>query len=146
MYLRGDKRGLVHQISLEACRLHRKDCTRTENCISIRQPTTAQPTTNRAQSNLFELPGCEGGNRKVTFRAYIHTAYRDRKIKENLDAFLERIETIPTDKDHLSQDEVICLASTESRDTVLFTLPKIKINHYATSQYSLSHSASPLNE
>ena len=112
MYLRGDKRGLVHQISLEACRLHRKDCTRTENCISIRQPTTAQPTTNRAQSNLFELPGCEGGNRKVTFRASIHTAYRDRKIKENQNAFLERIETIPTDKDHLSQDEVICLAFT----------------------------------
>lgn len=112
MYLRGDKRGLVHQISLEACRLHRKDCTRTENCISIRQPTTAQPTTNRAQSNLFELPGCEGGNRKVTFRASIHTAYRDRKIKENQNAFLERIEIIPTDKDYLSQDEVICLSST----------------------------------
>ena len=47
-----------------------------------------------------------------TFRASIHTAYRDRKIKENPDGFLERIETIPTDKDHLSQDEVIRLAST----------------------------------
>lgn len=75
-------------------------------------PTTGQPTTNRAQSNLFKLPMCEGGNRKVTFRASIHTAYRDRKIKENQNAFLERIEIIPTDKDYLSQDEVICLAST----------------------------------
>lgn len=59
-----------------------------------------------------------------TFRASIHTAYRDHKIKENPNDFLERIETIPTDKEHLSQDErVIRLASTESRDTVLFTLP-----------------------
>ena len=73
------------------------------------QPTTGHPTTNRAQSNLFELPRCEGGNRKVTFRASIHTAYRDRKIKENPNGFLERIETIPTDKEHLSQDEVIRL-------------------------------------
>ena len=63
-------------------------------------------------SNLFELPRCEGGNRKVTFRASIHTAYRDRKIKENPNGFLERIETIPTDKEHLSQDEVVRLAST----------------------------------
>ena len=47
-----------------------------------------------------------------TFRASIHIAYRDRKIKENPNGFLERIETIPTDKEHLSQDEVIRLAST----------------------------------
>ena len=80
--------------------------------MSIRQLTTGQPTTNRAQSNLFELPRCEGGNRKVTFRTSIHTAHRDRKIKENPNGFLERIETIPTDKEHLSQDEVIRLAST----------------------------------
>ena len=45
--------------------------------------------------NLFELLRSEGGNRKVTFRASIHTAYRDRKIKENPNGFLERIETIP---------------------------------------------------
>ena len=47
-----------------------------------------------------------------TFRASIHTAYRYHKIKENPNGFLERIETIPTDKEHLSQDEVIRLAST----------------------------------
>ena len=76
------------------------------------QPTTGHPMTNRAQSNLFELPRCEEGNQKVTFHASIHTAYRDRKIKENPNGFLERIETIPTDKEHLSQDEVIRLAST----------------------------------
>lgn len=40
-----------------------------------------------------------------TFRASIHIAYRDRNIKENPNGFLERIETIPTDKEHLSQDE-----------------------------------------
>ena len=38
------------------------------------------------------------GYRDVTFRASIHTAYRDRKIKENPSGILERIETIPTDK------------------------------------------------
>ena len=58
---------------------------------------------------MFELPRCEGGNRKVTFRASIQTAYRGHKIKENPNGFLERIETIPTDKEHLSQDEVIRL-------------------------------------
>ena len=30
------------------------------------------------------MPRCEGGNRKVTFRASIHTAYRDRKTKKNV--------------------------------------------------------------
>ena len=44
-----------------------------------------------------------------TFRASILTAYRDRKIKETPNVFLERIETIPTDKEHFSQDEVIRL-------------------------------------
>ena len=34
------------------------------------------------------------------------------EMKENPNGFLERIETIPTDKEHLSQDEVIRLAST----------------------------------
>lgn len=58
------------------------------------------------------MPRCEEGNRKETFRASIHTAFRDRKIKENPNGFLERIETIPTDREHLSQDEVIRLAST----------------------------------
>ena len=38
------------------------------------------------------------GYRDVTFRASINTAYRDRKIKENPNGILERIETIPTDK------------------------------------------------
>ena len=94
------------------CWQHHRDSTRTESYISTQQPTIGQPTTNRAQSNLFELPRCEGGNRKVTFRASIHTAYRDRKIKENPNGFLERIEIIPTDREHLSQDEVIRLAST----------------------------------
>ena len=61
---------------------------------------------------MFELPRCEEGNRKVTFRALLHTVFRDRKIKENPNGFLERIETIPTDREHLSEDEVVRLAST----------------------------------
>ena len=79
-------------------------------------------------SNLFELPRCEGGNRKVTFRASIHTAYRDHKIKENPNGFLERIETIPTDKEHLSQDEVIRLASSYFQETILRRLSPLLRN------------------
>jgi hypothetical protein len=36
-----------------------------------------------------------------TFRAVLHTAYRDHKIKENPNGFLDRIDTIPTEKEHL---------------------------------------------
>ena len=77
---------------------------------------------NRFREYLLTVPQGLHKNRKLhinsaanywsTFRASIHTAYRDRKIKENPNGFLERIETIPTDKEHLSQDEVIRLAST----------------------------------
>lgn len=63
-----------------------------------------------------------------TFRASIHTAYRDRKFKENPDGFLERIETIPTDKDHLSQDEVIRLASSYFQETILRRLSPLLRN------------------
>lgn len=47
-----------------------------------------------------------------TFRACLHTAYRDRKIKENPNGFLDRIDTIPTVKEHLSQQELVKLAQT----------------------------------
>lgn len=77
---------------------------------------------NRFREYLLTAPQGLHKNRKLhinsaanywsTFRASIHNAYRDRKIKENPNGFLERIETIPTDKEHLSQDEVIRLAST----------------------------------
>ena len=54
-----------------------------------------------------------------TFRAALHTAYRDHKIKENPNAFLERIDTIPTEKEHLSQQELIRLANTPCESFVL---------------------------
>ena len=54
-----------------------------------------------------------------TFRALLHTAYRDRKIKENPNPFLDRIECIPTDKEHLSQEELIRLAETPCEEEVL---------------------------
>ena len=41
----------------------------------------------------------------MSFFLYIfadHTAYRDHKIKENPNGFLDRIDTIPTKKEHLS--------------------------------------------
>lgn len=47
-----------------------------------------------------------------TFRAVLHTAYRDRKNQENPNGFLDRIDTIPTNKEHLSQPELIQLANT----------------------------------
>lgn len=73
---------------------------------------------NRFREYLLTAPQELHKNRKLqinsaayywsTFRASIHTAYRDHKIKENPNGFLERIETIPTDKEHLSKDEVKC--------------------------------------
>ena len=49
------------------------------------------------------------------FRAVLHTAYRDRKIKENPNGFLDRIECIPTMREHLSQEELIRLAETPAK-------------------------------
>jgi len=47
-----------------------------------------------------------------TFRAVLHTAYREHKIQENPNGFLERIDTIPTEKEHLSRQELVNLANT----------------------------------
>ena len=47
-----------------------------------------------------------------TFRAVLHTAYREHKIMENPNGFLDRIDTIPTEKEHLSKDELVKLANT----------------------------------
>ena len=74
---------------------------------------------NRFREYLLTAPQMLHKNRKLhvnsttnywsTFRALLHTAFRDRKIKENPNSFLERIETIPTDKEHLSQDAFFLL-------------------------------------
>ena len=40
------------------------------------------------------------------FRAVLHTAYRDRKIKENPNGFLDRIESIPTMREHLTWQQI----------------------------------------
>ena len=54
-----------------------------------------------------------------TFRAVLHTAYREHKIQENPNGFLERIDTIPTEKEHLSKQELINLANTPCESEVL---------------------------
>ena len=54
-----------------------------------------------------------------TFRAVLHTAYREHKIPENPNGFLERIDTIPTEKEHLSRQELIALANTQCSSPVL---------------------------
>ncbi len=54
-----------------------------------------------------------------TFRAVLHTAYREHKIMENPNGFLERIDTIPTEKEHLSKDELVRLANTPCQYHVL---------------------------
>jgi integrase len=56
-----------------------------------------------------------------TFRAVLHTAYREHKIMENPNGFLERIDTIPTEKEHLSKDELVKLANTPCEYPVLKT-------------------------
>ena len=78
---------------------------------------------------LLDAPQSIHTNRKLhvnsaagywsTFRAVLHTAYRDRKIKENPNPFLDRIECIPTIKEHLSEDELIRLAETPCEEDVL---------------------------
>ena len=54
-----------------------------------------------------------------TFRAVLHTAFREHKIQENPNGFLERIDTIPTEKEHLSRQELIKLANTPCPSPVL---------------------------
>lgn len=54
-----------------------------------------------------------------TFRAVLHTAYREHKIMENPNGYLERIDTIPTEKEHLSQQELITLNETPCSVPVL---------------------------
>ena len=54
-----------------------------------------------------------------TFRAVLHTAYREHRIMENPNGFLDRIDTIPTEKEHLSRQELIRLADTPCRSEVL---------------------------
>ena len=54
-----------------------------------------------------------------TFRAVLHIAYRDHKIKETPNGFLDRIDTIPTEKEHLSQPELVKLANTDCKEPVL---------------------------
>ena len=54
-----------------------------------------------------------------TFRAVLHTAYREHKIKDNPNGYLDRIDTIPTEKEHLSQQELITLAETPCKHQVL---------------------------
>ena len=56
-----------------------------------------------------------------TFRAVLHTAYSEHKIMENPNGFLERIDTIPTEKEHLSKDELIRLANTPCEYPILKT-------------------------
>ena len=46
------------------------------------------------------------------FLGTLHTAYRDKKIKENPCPYLERAESIPTDKVGLSAEELVQLAET----------------------------------
>ena len=84
---------------------------------------------NKFREYLLNAPQGLHKNRKLhvnsaagywsTFRACLHTAYRDHKIKENPNGYLERIDTIPTDREHLSQDELIRLAATPCQYDVL---------------------------
>jgi integrase len=54
-----------------------------------------------------------------TFRACLHTAYRDHKILENPNGFLDRLDTIPTKREHLSLPELRTLYKTECEIPVL---------------------------
>lgn len=53
------------------------------------------------------------------FLGTLHAAHRDRKIKEDVCPYLERAESIPTDKVGLSAEELIVLAETPCEEPVL---------------------------
>ena len=54
-----------------------------------------------------------------TFRGFLAIAFRDRKIKENVNDFLDRIDYIPTIKDSLTLDEVRKLNDTPCEIDIL---------------------------
>ncbi len=56
-----------------------------------------------------------------SFRAVLHRAYKEHRILENPNGFLEKIDKIPTEKEHLSQQELIRLANTPCKHEVLKT-------------------------
>ena len=78
---------------------------------------------------LLDTPQSVHSNRKQhinsaagywsAFHAVLHTAYQDRKIKENPNRFLDRIKSIPTMREHLSQEELIQLAETPCEEDIL---------------------------
>lgn len=55
------------------------------------------------------------------FLGTLHTAHRDKKIKENPCPYLERVKTIPSDKVGLSAEELIRVAETPCEIPVLKT-------------------------
>lgn len=55
------------------------------------------------------------------FLGTLHTAHRDRKIKENPCPYLERVQTIPSDKVGLSAEELVRVAETPCEIPVLKT-------------------------
>lgn len=56
-----------------------------------------------------------------SFRAVLHRAYKEHRLRENPNGYLEKIGKIPTEKEHLSQQELIRLAGTPCRYEVLKT-------------------------
>ena len=84
---------------------------------------------NRFMQYLFTTPQTLHKKQKLhintiagywsTFRAVLHTAYRDHRIQENPNGYLDRIDTIPTEKEHLSQPELVNLANTDCKEPVL---------------------------
>lgn len=54
-----------------------------------------------------------------SFRGLLHIAYKEHKIKENPNGFLEKIESIPTSKEHLAQTELIKLVNTPCQEPEL---------------------------
>ena len=93
---------------------------------------------NRFREYLLTAPQGLHKNRKLhinsaanywsTFRALLHTAFRDRKIKENPNGFLERIETIPTETESIFYRTRLSVWH-PLKAVILFSLHYLKINH-----------------
>lgn len=83
----------------------------------------------RFRAYLLNADGLRHANRRVSinsasgyycqFRSVLKVAYRDKMIRENINDFLESIETTDVKKEYLTNDEVKQLAATECDIPVL---------------------------
>ena len=93
------------EITVELCQRFREHLLTTNSTKSTKHP---KPLSRNTAALYWS-----------SFRGLLHIAYKEHKITENPNGFLEKIEKLPTDKESLSVQEVYTLAETECDVPVL---------------------------